>query len=101
MRRRTVLKGIAVTALGGVIARPAIAQQPVLKIGMSMPMTGAGFNAVGRQLKAAIALGASCAVATSQPSPPRNFSSVRRIERSSSTIRMRGTGSRIPWNVPA
>src|SRR5580692_1286912 len=56
MRRRTVLKGIAATALGGVVARPAIAQQPVLKIGMSMPMTGAGFNAVGRQLKAAIAL---------------------------------------------
>ena len=56
MRRRTVLKGIAATALGGFIARPAIAQQPTLKIGMSMPMTGAGFNAVGRQLKAAIAL---------------------------------------------
>jgi branched-chain amino acid transport system substrate-binding protein len=56
MRRRTVLKGIAATALGGGIARPAIAQQPVLKIGMSMPMTGAGFNAVGRELKAAIAL---------------------------------------------
>ena len=56
MRRRTLLKGIAATALGGAVARPAIAQQPVLKIGMSMPMTGAGFNAVGRQLKAAIAL---------------------------------------------
>ncbi len=56
MRRRTVLKGIAAAALGGSIARPAIAQQPVLKIGMSMPMTGAGFNAVGRELKAAIAL---------------------------------------------
>jgi branched-chain amino acid transport system substrate-binding protein len=56
MLRRTVLKGIAATAAGGTIARPAIAQQPVLKIGMSMPMTGAGFNAVGRQLKAAIQL---------------------------------------------
>ncbi len=56
MLRRTMLKGIAVTAIGGVIARPALAQQPVLKIGMSLPMTGAGFNAVGRQLKAAIQL---------------------------------------------
>ena len=56
MRRRTVLKGIAAMALGGVVARPAIAQQPALKIGMSVPMTGAGFNAVGRQLKASIAL---------------------------------------------
>jgi branched-chain amino acid transport system substrate-binding protein len=54
--RRTVLKGIAATVAGGTIARPAIAQQPVLKIGMTMPMTGAGFNAVGRQLKAAIQL---------------------------------------------
>ena len=56
MLRRTVLKGIAATVAGGAIARPAIAQQPVLKIGMSLPMTGAGFNAVGRQLKASIQL---------------------------------------------
>jgi branched-chain amino acid transport system substrate-binding protein len=56
MLRRTVLKGIAATAVGGVIARPAIAQQPVLKIGMSVPMTGAGFNAVGRQINASIKL---------------------------------------------
>src|ERR1043165_8097616 len=34
---------------------------------------------------AAIAPGASCAVVTSKPSPPRNFSSVRGIERSSPT----------------
>jgi branched-chain amino acid transport system substrate-binding protein len=46
---------MAATAAGGFLARPAVAQA-VLKIGMSMPMTGAGFNAVGRQLKAAIAL---------------------------------------------
>jgi branched-chain amino acid transport system substrate-binding protein len=32
---------------------PAAAQQP-LKIGISIPMTGAGFNAVGRQLNAAM-----------------------------------------------
>ncbi len=56
MLRRTVLKGMAATAAGGLIARPAIAQARPLKIGMSMPMTGAGFNAVGRQLKAAITL---------------------------------------------
>src|ERR1700691_3028942 len=56
MLRRTVLKGIAATAVGGAIARPAIAQQPVLKIGMSIPMTGAGFNAVGRQITSSIKL---------------------------------------------
>src|SRR5580658_5595936 len=56
MLRRTVLKGIAATAAGGLIARPAVAADTVLKIGMSIPMTGAGFNAVGRQLKAAIQL---------------------------------------------
>jgi branched-chain amino acid transport system substrate-binding protein len=55
MLRRTLLKGVAATAAGGFLARPAAAQA-VLKIGMSMPMTGAGFNAVGRQLKAAIQL---------------------------------------------
>src|SRR3984885_11408977 len=56
MLRRTVLKGIVATVAGGAIARPAIAQQPVLKIGMSIPMTGAGFNAVGRQITASIKL---------------------------------------------
>jgi branched-chain amino acid transport system substrate-binding protein len=56
LRRRTVLKGIAAAAAGSVIGRPAIAADTPLKLGMSLPMTGAGFNAVGRQLKAAIAL---------------------------------------------
>jgi branched-chain amino acid transport system substrate-binding protein len=56
MLRRTVLKGVAAAAAGSFLARPAVAQPSVLKIGMSMPMTGANFNAVGRQLKAAIAL---------------------------------------------
>src|SRR5580704_999436 len=56
MLRRTVLKGMAAAAAGGFIARPAVAADTVLKIGMSMPLTGAGFAAVGRQLKAAIQL---------------------------------------------
>jgi len=51
MLRRTLLKGMAAAAAGGFIARPAVAADTVLKIGMSMPMTGAGFAAVGRQLK--------------------------------------------------
>jgi branched-chain amino acid transport system substrate-binding protein len=55
MLRRTVLKGMAATAACGLLAQPAAADT-TLKIGMSMPMTGANFNAVGRQLKAAIAL---------------------------------------------
>jgi len=56
MLRRTVLKGLVATAASGPIARPAVATDTVLKMGMSLPMTGAGFAAVGRQLKAAIAL---------------------------------------------
>jgi branched-chain amino acid transport system substrate-binding protein len=55
MLRRAVLKGMAATAAGGLFARRAAAQS-VLKMGISMPMTGAGFNAVGRQLQAAIKL---------------------------------------------
>jgi branched-chain amino acid transport system substrate-binding protein len=55
MLRRTVLKGMAATAAGGLFARSAAADTP-LKIGISMPLTGAGFNAVGRQLQAALKL---------------------------------------------
>jgi len=55
MLRRTLLKGFAASAAGSALARPAAAQA-VLKIGISIPMTGAGFNAVGRQLSAAIKL---------------------------------------------
>jgi branched-chain amino acid transport system substrate-binding protein len=55
MLRRTMLKGMAAAALSGTAIRRAAADT-VLKIGMSMPMTGAGFAAVGKQLKAAIAL---------------------------------------------
>jgi branched-chain amino acid transport system substrate-binding protein len=54
MLRRTMLKGVAAAA-AGVLARYAGAQE-VLKMGISIPMTGAGFNAVGRQLAAAIKL---------------------------------------------
>ncbi|HEV2625426.1 MAG TPA: ABC transporter substrate-binding protein [Xanthobacteraceae bacterium] len=53
MLRRTVLKGIAATTASGLLAHTAGAETP-LKIGISMPLTGAGFNAVGRQLQAAL-----------------------------------------------
>ncbi len=46
MLRRTILKGMAATA-AGVVARPAVAQS-VVKVGMSMSLTG-GFQTVGRQ----------------------------------------------------
>jgi branched-chain amino acid transport system substrate-binding protein len=55
MRRRTVLKGMAASAASGLLARTAAADTP-LKIGISIPLTGAGFNAVGRQLQAALKL---------------------------------------------
>jgi branched-chain amino acid transport system substrate-binding protein len=55
MLRRTVLKTMAATAASGLLGRAAIADTP-LKIGISMPLTGAGFNAVGRQLQAALKL---------------------------------------------
>jgi branched-chain amino acid transport system substrate-binding protein len=55
MLRRTMLKGVAASAAAGVLARYAGAQE-VLKMGISIPMTGPGFNAVGRQLAAAIKL---------------------------------------------
>ena len=55
MLRRTVLKGLAATAAGG-LGASRVAAQEVLKMGVSIPMTGAGFNAVGRQLSAALKL---------------------------------------------
>ena len=55
MLRRTMLKGVAASAAAGVLARYAGAQE-VLKMGISIPITGAGFNAVGRQLASAIKL---------------------------------------------
>jgi branched-chain amino acid transport system substrate-binding protein len=53
MLRRTVLKGVAATTASGLVGRATAAETP-LKIGISMPLTGAGFNAVGRQLQAAL-----------------------------------------------
>jgi branched-chain amino acid transport system substrate-binding protein len=55
MLRRTVLKGVAAATATGVFA-PAVLAQKLLKIGVSMPMTGAGFGTVGPQLKAGIQL---------------------------------------------
>lgn len=55
MLRRTIVKGIAAAAASGLLSRAALADTP-LKIGISMPLTGAGFNAVGRQLQAALKL---------------------------------------------
>src|SRR5271154_875657 len=53
MLRRTVLKGMAATAAGSLFARSASADTP-LKIGCSLPLTGAGFTAVGRELMGAL-----------------------------------------------
>jgi branched-chain amino acid transport system substrate-binding protein len=46
---------VAALAWASLAEKPAAAQEPV-KIGISIPMTGAGFNAVGRQIGAAIKL---------------------------------------------
>jgi hypothetical protein len=55
MLRRTLLKGLAASAAIGLRAAPAAADD-VLKMGVSIPLTGAGFNAVGRQLASALKL---------------------------------------------
>ena len=55
MLRRTLLKGLAASAAVGERAAPAAADD-VLKMGVSIPLTGAGFNAVGRQLAGALKL---------------------------------------------
>jgi len=55
MHRRKLLKGAAAMAAVGPFVRRAAAETP-LKMGISMPMTGAGFAAVGRQLTASIKL---------------------------------------------
>jgi len=55
MRRRTLLKGVAATAASGLFVRRAAADTP-LKMGISIPLTGAGFAAVGRQATTAIKL---------------------------------------------
>jgi branched-chain amino acid transport system substrate-binding protein len=55
MRRRTIIKGVAAAAATGIFA-PAVFAQKILKMGISMPMTGAGFGTVGPQLRAGIQL---------------------------------------------
>jgi branched-chain amino acid transport system substrate-binding protein len=55
MHRRKLLKAVAATAAAGLFARRAAADTP-LQMGISMPLTGAGFAAVGRQISAAIKL---------------------------------------------
>ena len=55
MLRRTILKGAAAGAAVALLGGRAGAEE-VLKMGISIPLTGAGFNAVGRQLAAAIKL---------------------------------------------
>jgi branched-chain amino acid transport system substrate-binding protein len=57
MLRRTVLKGLAATAAAAAgLGAGRVAAQEVLKMGISIPLTGAGFNAVGRQLASALKL---------------------------------------------
>ena len=55
MFRRAVLKGLAASGLLHGYSRLAKSRD-ILKIGVCIPMTGAGFNAVGRQLASAIKL---------------------------------------------
>ena len=55
MLRRTMLKGAAAGAAVAMLGGRAGAEE-VLKMGISIPLTGVGFNAVGRQLEAAIKL---------------------------------------------
>ena len=55
MSRRVILKGLTASAL--LRAFPVRAEARVaLRVGICIPMTGAGFNAVGRQLASAIKL---------------------------------------------
>src|SRR5215470_8730035 len=55
MLRTSTLAVVATAACATLATEPASAQEP-LKIGISIPMTGAGFNAVGRQITAAMRL---------------------------------------------
>jgi len=55
MLRISTLAVVAAATLASLTGNPAAAQEP-LKIGISIPMTGAGFNAVGRQIGAALKL---------------------------------------------
>ena len=52
MLRRTVLNGLAASAAVGLRAGGAMGADDVLKMGVSIPLTGAGFNAVAGSLPA-------------------------------------------------
>ena len=56
MLHRTLLKGMAATAAAVGFGAGRGAAEEVLKMAVSIPLTGAGFNAVGRQLAAALKL---------------------------------------------
>ena len=51
MSRRHFIAGLAVASIA-LFGAGAAAAQDVVKIGLSIPLTGAGFNAVGRQVVA-------------------------------------------------
>jgi branched-chain amino acid transport system substrate-binding protein len=55
MVRTSTSAAVAALAAAALGQPPAAAQEP-LKIGISIPMTGAGFNAVGREITAAVRL---------------------------------------------
>ena len=48
---RTLFRRLTAAIIAAFAATAVVAQEP-LKIGMSLPMTGVGFNAVGRQVLA-------------------------------------------------
>jgi branched-chain amino acid transport system substrate-binding protein len=52
MERRTVLKGMGITAAAGLLPSAAIAQAEPIKIGLILPMTGP-FTSTGKQIAAA------------------------------------------------
>ena len=55
MLRRSIMVAAMAAALAPLAVGHALGQEPV-KIGISIPMTGAGFNAVGRQISAGVRL---------------------------------------------
>jgi branched-chain amino acid transport system substrate-binding protein len=55
MLRRSIMVAATAAALAPLAVGHALCQEPV-KIGISIPMTGAGFNAVGRQIGAGVRL---------------------------------------------
>ena len=94
MLRRTVLKGIAATTASGLLAHTAAAETP-LKIGISMPLTGAGFNAVGRQLQAALKFAPpGILVGDFAPNPIRGLGSRQRRAKLKGALHVNGRAVR-------